>query len=363
MASWDELDDLMEEAEGLPYGPSRTAIVEEAVRIADVLGDVDAQYHVRMELVSSASFGGAAERALVAFTWCLKQFDKSPDEYDEYDLLWAFKWILGSLPDFANVPRSKIESVQNDFEARLKQFGHGLAPLYKLKCRISMDLGDVEATKYWYDEWKAAPYDTLQDCHACQINSEGHVLIFMGRPEDGLAHLKPVLSGSENCHSVPCTTYGAILEPLVGLGQEDKAREYHRIGYKSVASNPDFLSSVADHLVFAVHLGDTQQASQIFQQHLPRAIESMEDEVRREFLVAAWIFLEHLATVSDSPQSLAIPSSMGCYQHGDQYDARTIADWFHAEANRLVERFNERNGNDYYTKKLNRLAEFAGIRK
>ena len=154
MASWDELEALMEEAEGLPYGPTRTALVEEAVRVADVLGDEDAKYHVRMELVSSASFGGAAERALVAFTWCLKQFDEDPDAYDEYDLLWAFKWILGSLPDFANVPRSKIESVQDDFESRLKQFGYGLAPLYKLKCRIAMDMGDIEATKYWYDEWK-----------------------------------------------------------------------------------------------------------------------------------------------------------------------------------------------------------------
>ena len=99
---------------------------------------------------------------------------------------------------------------------------------------------------------KAAPYDTLQDCTACQINSEGHVLIFMGRPEDGLAHLKPVLDGSENCHSVPCTTYGAILETLVGHGTgQDSSANTIVSGIAAWQTTRTFLSSVADHLVYA----------------------------------------------------------------------------------------------------------------
>jgi hypothetical protein len=251
--------------------------------------------------------------------------------------------------------------VQDDFETRLKQFRHGLAPLYKLKCRIAMDMGDVESTRKWYAEWKAAPYDTLQDCHACQINSEGHTLIFMGQVKEGLAHLAPVLNGRESCHSVPCTTYGAILEPLVSIGQEDKAREYHRIGYRSVSRNPDFLSSVADHLVFAVRTGDTAQARRIFQQHLPRAIKSMEDEVRREFIVAAWIFLEHLASQGKPMRKLALPAGLECYREDGQYDVSELAAWFRQQATDIVQKFDSRNGNDYYSKKMDRLATFAGI--
>lgn len=361
MAEWDDYARLTEEAADLPYGPTRTALLEEAVRLADAIGDLETQYDTRMELVAAASFGGAAERALVAFTWCLKKFDETPDAYDEYDLLWSFKWILGSLPDFVNVSRQKIESVQDDFENRLLQLNYGLAPLYKLKCRNALDLGDVEATRHWYAKWKAAPYDPLQDCPACQVNTDGETQIFLGHPEEGLNVLAPVLKGKLSCHAVPNTTYGLVLEPLTVLGRDEEATRNHRTGYRTVSGNPDFLGSVADHLVYSVRIGDTAQGSRIFQKHLPIALNTMEDEPRREFLVASSIFLRHLADKSHRKRKLTVPDSLACHRADHLYDCGELSEWFQEYAGQCVAEFDRRNGNDYYSKKMLRLAEYAGV--
>ncbi|MEZ6062721.1 MAG: hypothetical protein R3C19_20445 [Planctomycetaceae bacterium] len=359
MADWSDYFRLIAECETLGYGPARTAVLEQAVQLADTLGDRDAQYDTRMLLVAAASFGGAGERALVAFTWCLNEFDSSPERRDEHQLLWAFKWILGSLPDFVTVPRSRIEAVQNDFEARLKQFGHGLAPLYKLKCRNAIDLGDVDDVRRWHSEWRTAPGDSLQDCPACQTSAEGRTLLFLGRMEDGLRALEPILSGRQRCHSVPGATYATILRPLTLLGRDDEAKRYHRLGYRAVSRNPDFLSSVAAHLVYAVRLKDTDQASRMFQKHLPVAMDVREDDMRREFLVASWIFLEHLAAVSRRRRKLVLPQGLECVRDDSLYEPAELATWFQTQAAGITRQFDERNGNDFYTRKMHRLSEFA----
>src|SRR4028118_2006681 len=68
----------------LEDGDSKIMLLEEAVRLADICGDFALQYDARDYLINAATFGGAPEKALVAYSWCLAQYDAGREqEMDE----------------------------------------------------------------------------------------------------------------------------------------------------------------------------------------------------------------------------------------------------------------------------------------
>ena len=91
-----QVEELLDQAGELPDGPSKLALLEEAVRLADVHQDVALGDEVRSDLIRVAKFSGYPEKALVAFSWRLAQADRDPDNFPEKDLLWEYKWIAGA---------------------------------------------------------------------------------------------------------------------------------------------------------------------------------------------------------------------------------------------------------------------------
>ncbi|MBM83542.1 MAG: hypothetical protein CMJ78_23530 [Planctomycetaceae bacterium] len=117
----EEFDRLLDEAAGSKEGPTKIAILEEAVRLADSANDVEAGITARTSLVQAATFGGAAEKALVAYAWLTAKYDEDPDYfggYGSHTFHWQMKWTLGSLSDFPGISREQIESMYEDAEKR-----------------------------------------------------------------------------------------------------------------------------------------------------------------------------------------------------------------------------------------------------
>ena len=101
---------LVDQAEELDEGPEKIALVEEAVREADLQRDPYLSFMVRMDLVRAAAFGDAREKAVVAFSWCLAQFDAEPQRYggeQYFHLLWRYKWILGGMAYFPQMSKQQ----------------------------------------------------------------------------------------------------------------------------------------------------------------------------------------------------------------------------------------------------------------
>ncbi|MFM7974810.1 MAG: hypothetical protein ACKO8U_07015, partial [Pirellula sp.] len=112
--SQEQLEELMDQAEDLPASPTKVAILEQAVNLSDSLGDLEQSYAIRQDLIEAAVFGGVDDRALVAFAWCIAQSDKDPERFPESDLLWSFKWILGTISSFPGVSLQRIHQMEDD---------------------------------------------------------------------------------------------------------------------------------------------------------------------------------------------------------------------------------------------------------
>src|ERR1043165_2002174 len=103
------IDRLLEKSNELKNGPERIDVLEEAVRIADEQGELDAGFRARLELIEAATFGGRPDILLTAFAWCLAEHDRDPDRFDRKDLLWKYMWVVGNIVEFPHITRAQIE--------------------------------------------------------------------------------------------------------------------------------------------------------------------------------------------------------------------------------------------------------------
>ena len=92
-----QIETLRQQADGLPQGPARMALLEEAVRLADTHQDLDLGFYLRYDVAQTATFGGMAEKLLVAFSWRLAQCDRHPERFNEFRLMWEYKWVAAKL--------------------------------------------------------------------------------------------------------------------------------------------------------------------------------------------------------------------------------------------------------------------------
>ena len=182
----EQLDQLVAQARGMAYSPTKVALLEEAVQGADALQDLDLAFAVRVHLVDAGVFSGMAERALVAFAWCLAQSDRDPERFPQARLLWEYKWIVNKLPDFPTIPRGKIRAMEEDYHARLKREGQGLRSLYKLLMDNANSMGYRRAGIEYEKTWRRARRDDMSDCAACDLDAEVAALNRAGRYREAL---------------------------------------------------------------------------------------------------------------------------------------------------------------------------------
>lgn len=221
------ITELIDQAEELEYGPTKVALLEEAVREADTSTDLEAGFYARLELITAATFSGAKEKAMVAFSWCLGQVDANPEVFDEEDLMWQYKWVVEELVAYPQISRQQIGDMLEDMQRRYTRLGISLRPVHYLRWTNGMRMGDLDLAMAEAEKWYAAPRDHFADCTACERNKHAELAIRLGKNEEALELARAILAGKLKCESIPHSTYALVLKPLMRLGRIDEARHYH----------------------------------------------------------------------------------------------------------------------------------------
>ncbi|PHR91899.1 MAG: hypothetical protein COA78_33920 [Blastopirellula sp.] len=360
MSDSDSLQEMIWEAQDLPKGLEKMAALEEAIRIADSIKDIEAGYHARIELIVSATDNGFKEKAMVAFAWCLSTFDKNPDQYDCFDILWYFKWILDGSTEFTSISRERIIGLQDEMEQRLNHFEFSLRPIHYLRMDTFNAMGDFEEAERWFKEWKKAKRDSIADCRACEKNSEVYFFAAQKKDAKALKLASLIIDGKMSCSSVPQTTYGGIVRPLLRLGKIEEATKRHEECFRMLSGKRDLIGPVSEHLLLLAHTKNKTKGIRLYEKTLAMVHDSLNDDDRFRFYAACWPFLEMLANnTKRSTRKLRLPSSLPCYREDAKYDPMELSHWFYNQANDLAQRFNQRNGNQYYSEILQESHELA----
>ncbi|MEX0726353.1 MAG: hypothetical protein WD065_08795 [Planctomycetaceae bacterium] len=351
------VDELMEQAYEFEHGSTQIALIEEAVRMADLADDPDLAFGIRQELIDASTMGGRPDLALVAFTWCLAQFDKNPQDYDAHGILWKYKWILASLAEFPQLTREQIDAAASDMEQRTVNEGYTRHAVETMRWKLAMDFGDHDEMQRIYERTRKIRRDALSDCKACVQNCTVEHYMLLGKPKLALRSAEPILSGRMGCSEIPEITYGGVLRPLFQLDRLDEAMTTHLKGYRLVARNPEFIDTVAEHLRFLVMTGNDGKALQLISRHLPAALANPSLLKRLRFFFATVQAFLALEAKGQESVKLRLPPGSSFTRAEGVYPAGELRQEFEDAARELAMQFDERNGNSYYQNFLEKLRE------
>jgi hypothetical protein len=349
--SGERIEALLDEAHGLPPGPSQIALLEEAARLADTHGFDEQGFEIREELIHSCTFSGYPEKSLVAFAWCLACCDRDPERYGVEDILWKYKWVAGSLSGFPQISREQIESMIADMKRRYQEAGAGLRPVYRLQCDLALDMGDFGAAREHQRRWESAPRDWLTDCVACEVDAAVYYHLLMGDAARAVAEAGPILAGRFCCTEVPHHTLARLLIPLLRLGRLEEAAECHRRGYRLIAGRREFVTHVANHLTYLALTDKYSRAVALLEKHLPLAMGMNHLSRQFVFYLAAALLLGRLVEKGKTRLPLRLPPQFRADDEGN-HDVAALLEWIQGDLDDLANRFDRRNGNDYHKRQI-----------
>ena len=343
-----EYEELYDRYYQVPRGREQIAILEEVIRLADSNNDVEIAYGARSQYTRLCNQEGFPEKSIVAFSWCLAQFDKDPELEDWHGLLWRYKVILELIPVFATVSREQIVGMQEDMAKRLAVCGESERTAHYYRSWNLMRMGDYEAALHYQETYMKMPRTPTSDCLACEHDRQVELLARMHKDEEALKLAAPVMSGRMSCSEVPEFTNGHIVKSQLRLGKIDEATERQVAGYRGVTGDRKYLGTIGDLLLVVIRNRDFDSGINWIRRHLPWSAETASGELKFRFFSSVTLFFEALAAESPEPKKLRIPKQFGCYRPDEQYDPALLADWFAAETRQLADQFNARNGNDRY---------------
>lgn len=348
--SAEAVEELLWQAEDAPYGPTKVAMVEEAVRLADTLNNEELGMQARTALVEAAIFSGQGKKALVAFTWCLAQHEKNPDRYDDFDLLWQYKWIANQLADFAEISRAQIENVFADMEQQYQKRGVGLKPVFKIRCNAAMTMGEPEKARHWLQKWLNEPNTWASDCRACEVDSEAALHLELGDFSRAQKLARPIVETRKlSCSEIPHLTFARMAAPCLAHGLAENAAEYHARGYSLVRNNPEFVEPVGQHMSYLAAAGKPAEGLKLIERHLPwLAISGSTVRHYRFFCGTRAVLASAIAKGLKDSRKLRLPKSLPIYRESGEYSLSALLKWADAELDGLTKQLDTRNGNNFY---------------
>ncbi|WP_255435877.1 hypothetical protein [Salinispora sp. H7-4] len=346
-----ELRQLEEQAYDLPRGLSRSTALDAVFRHADAAGHDAFAFEARMRGVREFHYAGDPTRAFLAFSWCLSTYDANSEvasRYHGYDLLWQFKWIVWSLPQFPEIPLDRTVAVLDDMQRRYQLGGHSLHAVYQHRWLAAHHTGDLDAAQLWYDELTAAKRDNLSDCRACVPSSQVRHLTAVGRFEEAVAVGQPYVNGG--CNEQPHWILSELMLPYVITGRLDKAVEAHRVAYRNLRDNRHHLDNLALQVQFCGRTGNEQRGLELIERYLPWLERPSTPYAAMEFASASALVLARLCSEGhgsrtvrrrfDDGRTPASPTVQALHDELAQFSLDVAA------------RFDARNGNTFQTKRI-----------
>lgn len=360
-ATPEQVRTLISQSHLLEEGDSKIMLLEEAVRLADICGDFTLRHSARTLLINAATFGGAPEKALVAYSWCLAQYDGGREqEMDEWMLLWMYKWIMSNITSFPQIGKAQIEEMLDDMAARYERAGYSLRPNYMLRNRIYKFWDEAKAEEF-FRKAQETYRDSASDCAACELDDAVSFALRQKDDAEAARLAVPIIEGRLRCGSIPKITFANLLLPLLRLGRLDEALSLHLQGYRLVArAGRGYVSSVAAHIAFLAVTGNSDRAVRIFEKHLADASTLADLASKFDYYVAAWFLLDELR--ERETLKLRLPRPLEIYDESGTYQTSRLAGWFLRQSQTLAARFDARNESDYYTSRIRETAALKQLR-
>lgn len=325
----------------------RWSIGKQAERLAEDSGDARALYDVRMRLVGIARDVSDMDAQLSLFLWCAFTNDQDParfparplPEHPEVDLLWWYKWLIGSLLARPQYSLQQIRTSLAMMEAAYRREGAGQAGVLWARLQLAMELGDREGIESAFASIRNTPADAYSHCDACTRASTVSIRFMQGRTREALDALDDLLNSHDLCGEEPEAIISETLIDLCRDGQVERAAQLQEESYPRIMSMPVHLSLQAMHMLFFAQTGNPGHAYTLLTRHLPNLWHSGVTPASTLHSLTTLLRVARILELEGHGE-LELPAEGGGTQ-----TVRDFAVSARARAAELADQFDQRNGN------------------
>ena len=351
----EQIQSLFDRAAVQEEGPVQSALIEEAVRLADSIQDEWLQFFTRISYVSAAFHAGEADKMMVALGWCVAAAERTPEKYPADVLIGGLEEAAAYVASFPDISRKQIEQLLDQLEQKTREAGLGLRSLYRDRCFNALWLGDHDHARELYATMAQHRDHKWQGDSLRLFQTDYHIQL--GEPKQAYRVVAPILSRSDSS-GMYIWAASFALRPLIDLQKWDEASEVHRRAYPLIQRNPKYIELVGHHLQYLAASGDLARGLTLLEKHLGQAIEASSIRSGFEFMLAGWALFRRVIVESTLQVSIRLPEQCPLASDTPPYSVPRLAAWLESCVRQREQQFNTRNGNMYFSRIVaDRLAQ------
>lgn len=356
-----KIDELRAMSLAMPYGMPSVSLMSEAVQLCDSINDLTLSFDLRIELMKRANFSGRSDMMLVAFSWCLTQYDRDPARFNAVRLLWIYKWVVSACLTFPTIELSRIEQLIEDMDRRYRAYGSTMHAVWSARRSLFVHMRNKRRAKAAHAKLIKCRRDNLSNCIACAVASDVDYYIFMLQWQQAIEAAEPVINGGLSCTFQPHGLYASILLPLLHLQRYDEAQKYYQRGIRLIRNTKTLVSERAALLQYLVIMRELPSAKRLVERFLPGAMEAIEENEYFDFLQASYLWTRRLTEKGTRHVKIRLPDAIAAQFDQGPIDVERLGEWFALRANEIAARYDARNRTKAFQRYIEENDDFLSL--
>lgn len=370
MPNAEDVRELLDYTSQLPWGPARSSQVAQAVVWADALeGEAELQIDAYLALTLSYQQGNEEWKALAPVSLLLSRFEKNsadftPEQVEE--LTWLFKSAVAAAGRNPAVSIDQIDELITSLATFVSGQGFSMHAVHGVRAMIGLRTGRLDDAREALTLWRSTPSDQISDCEGCDPMKQINEAVAHKDWERAVATAMPLFDEEGACGAQPHGIRAKAMIPLLMSGRPEAAWEAHIRSYRhhrGVANSIDFIGL---HLEYLVRSGRWQRALEILRDSIAMTSSLESASLLADYLPAAALTaIEATRRGHGNEPFGALCTGQSQWCRGPQLDVNTplskAAEKLSQWALDVASLFDQRNGNDYYTRLVRDVLEAGPV--
>ncbi len=370
MPNAEDVRELLDFTSQLPWGPARSSQVAQAVVWADALeGEAELQIDAYLALTLSYQQGNEEWKALAPVSLLLSRFEKNsadftPEQTEE--LAWLFKSAVAAAGRNPAVSIDQIDELITSLATFVSGQGFSMHAVHGVRAMIGLRTGRLDDAREALTLWRSTPSDQISDCEGCDPMKQINEAVAHKDWERAVATAMPLFDEEGACGAQPHGIRAKAMIPLLMSGRPDAAWEAHIRSYRHHRGVANSIDYIGLHLEYLVRSGRWQRALEILRDSIGMTSSLESASLLADYLPAAALTAIEATRRGHGNEAFgALCTGQSQWCQGPQLDVNTplseAAEKLSQWALDVASLFDQRNGNDYYTRLAREVLEAGAV--
>lgn len=370
MPNAEDVRELLDFTSQLPWGPARSSQVAQAVVWADALeGEAELQIDAYLALTLSYQQGNEEWKALAPVSLLLSRFEKNsadftPEQTEE--LAWLFKSAVAAAGRNPAVSIDQIDELITSLATFVSGQGFSMHAVHGVRAMVGLRTGRLDDAREALTLWRSTPSDQISDCEGCDPMKQINEAVAHKDWERAVATAMPLFDEEGACGAQPHGIRAKAMIPLLMSGRPEAAWEAHIRSYRHHRGVANSIDYIGLHLEYLVRSGRWQRALEILRDSIGMTSSLESASLLADYLPAAALTaIEATRRGHGNEPFGALCTGQSQWCQGPQLDVNTplseAAEKLSQWALDVASLFDQRNGNDYYTRLTREVLEAGPV--